>query len=115
MNRDYIFEKTNRLPPRLWCRFACASFLMRTWSSGYPTILKSNAYCNTHTKVRYPGLIFGFDSLKTKIGRQITKNWTGSVLEQIKVAWTNVPISKDRIRLILKSTFYPHNFIAFDF
>jgi len=115
MSRDYISEKTNRLPPRLWCRFACASFLMKMWYSGYPALLKSSAYSNTYTKVRYPGQIFGFDSSKTKIGRQITRNWCGSVLEQIKVSWTNNPLSNERIRLLLKSTFYPHNFIAFDF
>jgi len=58
---------------------------------------------------------FGFDSSKTKIGRQITRNWCGSVLEQIKVAWSNSQLSNDRIRMLLKSTFYPLNFIAFNF
>jgi len=115
MSRDFISQQLNRLPPKLWCRFACASFLMKMWYSGYPTLLKSSAYSNTYTKVRYPGQIFRFDSSKTKIGRQITKNWCGSVLGQIKVAWSNDPLSNDRIRMLLKSTFYPHNFIAFNF
>lgn len=115
MSREYISEKTNRLPPRLWCRFACASFLMKMWYSGYPALLKLSAFSNTYTKARYPGLIYGFDSSKTKVGKQITKNWCGAVLEQIKVPWSNNLLSNDRIRLLLKSTFYPHNFIAFDF
>jgi len=75
------------------------------WSSGYPSVLKINAFSNTNTKSRYPGPLFGFDSSKTKVGRQLTRNWSGSVLSQIRVAWTNDPILKDRIRLLLKSIF----------
>jgi len=115
MNRDLISSRTNCLPPRVWSKFACASFTMKMWYSGLPNGLKTTAFSNTFTKSRYPGLLFGFDSSKTKVGRQMTKNWCGSVLSQIKVPWHNTVLSKDRIRLLLKSVFYPHNFIVFDF
>jgi len=58
---------------------------------------------------------FGYDNSKLKVGRQQTKNWWGNVLSQIKVPWSYYKQSKDRIRMVLKSTFYLFNFIAFDF
>jgi len=33
----------------------------------------------------------------------------------INVPWTDEILSKDRIRTFLKSTFYPDNFIVFNF
>jgi len=83
--------------------------------SGSPVSLKDMAFQNTYTNERHAGLIYGFDSSNTKIGRQITKNWCGAVLSQIKVPWTTSLMSKDRIRTLLKTTFYPYNLVSFDF
>lgn len=113
--QDLISSKTNRLSLRLWCKFACASFLMNTWMSGSPLSLNWKVFQNTYTNDRHQGLLYGFDSTRTKIGRQITKNWCGSVLSQIKVPWTTSLLSKDRIRTIMKTTFYPYNLVPFDF
>jgi len=115
MSRDIISSKTNRLSTRIWCKFACASSLMNIWMSVYPSTLKVMAFQNTYTNERHTGLIYGFDSSNTKIGKQITKNWCGAVLSQIKVLWTTSLLNKDRIRKLLKTTFYPHNLIPFDF
>jgi len=83
--------------------------------SGSPDILKAMAFQNTYTNERHVGLLYGFDSSKSKIGRQITKNWCGAVLSQIKVPWSTSLMSKDRIRTLLKTTFYPYNLVPFDF
>jgi len=69
---------------------------------------------NKYTKTREQGLLFDFDNSTYKIGRQVTKNICGSVLAEVKVPWTNSDLTKDRIHLILKSTFYPHYFVVFN-
>jgi len=115
MSRDLISVQTNRLPPKLWCQFSAASVLMKVWQRGLPAELKESAFINTYKKTRSPGLVFGYDTSKRKAGRQITGNWCGGSVIQIKVPWTDETLSKDRIRTILKSTFYPDNFIVFNF
>jgi len=113
LSRDLISTRTNKLPPRLWCKFADASIVMNLWQNNFPISLKDEAFLNTFKKARFPRLIFGFDSSKLKVGRQQTKNWHESVLSQLKVPWTNLTLSKDRIRVILNSTFYLYNFVTF--
>jgi len=85
---------------------------MKIRQTNSPVSQKLAAFVNTYNKSRYPGLIFGFDNSKLKIGRQMTKNWCGSVLSQIKVPWTHEPLSREKMRTILKSTFFPFNFIV---
>jgi len=77
---------------------------MKMWSLGYPAAFKDDAFSNTYFKAGYPGLITGFDSSRTKVGKQMTKNWGGSVLSQVKVHWSNEQISQDKIRGLLKSS-----------
>jgi len=115
LSRDTISVRTNRLPLRLWGQFAVSTVMMKMWYQDQPSVLKQSIFTNTYTKTRYPGLLFGFDGSKLKIGKQTTKNWCGNMLSQIKVPWTNVQMSKDKIRTILKSTFYPYNFIVFHY
>jgi len=100
---------------QLWCQFSAATILMKVWQTGHPSILKDSFFINTYTKSRSPGLLFGFDTSSRKIGRQLTSNWCGGVLSQINVPWTNDLLSKDRIRTLLKSVFYPENFIVFNY
>jgi len=115
LSRDLISTRTNRLPPRQWCKFAGAFTLMNLWQNNCPVILKQEAFANTLRKTIFPGLLFGFDSSKLKIGRQQTKNLSGSVPSQVKVSWMNLLLSKDRMRVILKATFYPHIYITFNY
>jgi len=88
---------------------------MKVWQTGHPSGLRETFFTNAYTKTRSPGLLFGFDTSNRKTGRQIMSNWCGDVLSQINVPWTDEILSKDRIRTILKSTFYPENFIVFNF
>jgi len=115
ISKETISVRTNRLPPRLWCQFAATTVLMKVWQQDQPLILKQSIFENTYTKTRFPGRLFGFDGSKLKVGRQVTKNWCGNLLSQIQVPWTHNQMSKDKIRTILKSTFYPYNFIVFNY
>jgi len=85
------------------------------WKSGVPDLPTNwgqSFFKNSYTKNREAGMLFGFDNSTHKAGRQVTKNWRGSVLAEIKVPWTNCDLNLDRICVILKSTFYPHDFIV---
>jgi len=80
----------------LWLRFAAATILMKTWFNNDPERLRSTAFVNTYTKRRKDGLLFGFDDSTYKVGKQLTRNWCGSVLLEVKVPWTNEVFSKDK-------------------
>jgi len=103
------------IPPDLWMRFTAASTPMKFWFTGSPKKLKTTAFINTFMKSRKDSLLFGFDDSTHKVGRQISKNWRGSVLAEIKVPWTSEISSIDKLRTILKATYYPHDFIIFDY
>jgi len=114
MNKDLISRATQRLPPKIWLRFAAATTLMKIWFNNAPERLRSAVFVNTYAKNRSEGLLFGFDNSNYKVGKQITKNWSGSVLAEVKVPWTSEVFSKDKLRTVLKSTFYPIDFIVFN-
>jgi len=114
-SRQAISRKTQRLPPTLWIRFAAASTLMKMWFSNRPHRLRTAAFVNTFTKRRGDGLLFGYDDSTHKIGRQMTKNWCGGILGAIRIPWTGEVFSSDRLRTVLKSTFYPADFYVFNY
>jgi len=114
MSRESISKITQRLPPRIWLRFAAATTLMKIWFNNDPEGLRSSAFANTYTRRRREGLLYGFDDSTHKVGKQITRNWCGSVLSEVKVPWTSEVFNKDRLRTVLKSTFYPMDFIVFN-
>jgi len=88
--------------------------LMKIWFNNDPEGLRSSAFVNTYTKMRTDGLLFGFDDSTYRVGKQITRNWCGSILSEVKVPWTGEIFSKDKLRTVLKSTFYPFDFIVFN-
>jgi len=93
--------------------FAGASLLTKIWQSGTPTNLRREFFENTYTKRRNSRFLVSFDNSQHKAGRQITYNWCGGVLLQVKVPWTNRNISNDQIITILKATFYPQTLLPF--
>jgi len=107
VHREWVTASTRRIPPRLWLKFAAASLALKTWTTQTPRNLFASMFSNTYSKNRSPGLLYAFDASKSSIGRSSTRNWIGMTLGQIKIRWTNVPLSKDQIRVIMKKTFEP--------
>jgi len=105
ISREWIDAATQRLPPKLWCRFAAASLAIKVRQSREPRYLHDEFFLNTYTEARKPGRLFGYDSSKGMIGRSQTKNWIGQTLGQIKNPWTTSSLSNDQIRRLLKRTF----------
>jgi len=105
ISREWIDAATQRLPPKMWCRFAAASMAIKVRQSQYPQRLYEDIFENAYTVSRKPGRLFGYDSSKSLVGRSITKNWIGQTLGQIQSSWSNSVLSNDQIRRLLKRTF----------
>jgi len=103
-SRDWVTAVTQRLPPRQWGKFAAASWAIKIWQSKVPEKVYGNIFENTYTLSRKHGCLFEFDSSKTAQGRAMTKNWIGSTLGSIKSSWTDLDLSNDQIRRLLKRT-----------
>lgn len=103
--REWIDAATQRLPPKIWCRFAAASLAIKVRQSREPRYLCDNFFQNTYAEARKPGRLFGFDSSRGMVGRSQTKNWIGQTLGLIKTPWTSSDLSNDQIRGLLKRTF----------
>jgi len=52
------------------------------------------------------GYVYSFDSSRTKIGKQMTRNWIGKAIGEITITWSDRLLSKDLVRVLLKKSFY---------
>jgi len=105
IKREWIDAATQRLQPRVWGKFAATLLAIKIWQTQMPHRVYEEIFKNTYTIARKPGLLFGYDNSKSRSGRQITKNWLGQALGQIKYPWTDSTLSNDQIRRLLKKTF----------
>jgi len=106
VSRETVTVKTKRLTPDKWARFALASLYLNMYNRKEPKTLLREASANCYTKRRKRGYIYSYDSSKTKIGKQMTKNWIGSALGEITNPWCDQSLSKDSVRVLLKKSFY---------
>jgi len=111
ISRDVVDSSTLRLPPRQWCHFTACSFFMNLRRTGNPSMLLNDISLNTYEKGRQPGKLFGFDGSSSRLGKIMTRNWIGSSLEKISGPWTQLVLSKDMIRTLLKKSLYPPTFL----
>jgi len=105
-SRTTVDRQTNRLPPKEYAKFVSCSYAMKIYYSRTPVNLVNSIFLNTYVKSRSPGKIFGYDSSRSRIRRQATRNWIGQNLCQIKDSWTTEIRSRDAIRVLPKKTFY---------
>jgi len=103
LSREVVTTKTNRLPPDKWSKFSLASLFLNGYSQRSPITQRMSE--NFYSKRRSQGFLYAFDSSRSKIGRQSTKNWIGRAIGQIISPWSNLTLSKDSIRVLLKKSF----------
>jgi len=104
--RTEVTERTKRLPPDKWAKFALASLYMNMYAVNQPRALLQNMSLNTFTQGRKPGFLFSFDHSRSRVGRQSTRNWLGQALNEITAPWTDRLLTKDTVRIMLKKAFY---------
>jgi len=97
VSREIIDKATKRLPPSLWAKYSGCSLMMNLRMQGRPLKLLNDLNTNLYTKGRKEGRLYGFDSSKSKLGKQMTRNWIGQVLGTVDEPWTNRAINKDQI------------------
>jgi len=112
--RDYRHEIScenltriiKRLPSDKWAKFAIASFFLNSHHRNEPTTLLRNMSRNLYNRRRRQVFLYSYDSSKSKFGKQLSRNWIGNAICDIKHPWSEKTLSKDSVRLLLKKTFY---------
>jgi len=105
VSRNEVTERTKRLPPDKWSKFALASIFMNMYAVKQPRLLLQRSSLNTFTQGRKPGILYSYDRSLTRVGRQSTRNWLGQALSVISSPWTDRLLTKDTIRVMLKKAF----------
>jgi len=116
MCRTAISSRTNHLPPKLWMSFTAASLQVKLWYTGSPFNLSASAFMNIIQRIRMRDYSLDLTTLPIKLeDTAIPKiGVRSSVLAEVKIPWTSHVLSNDRLRILLKSTFYAHDFIVFN-
>jgi len=107
VSRHIIDKITKRLPPTTWMDYSICSLYINAKMTGQPSGMIMEIESNLYTKRRHEGRLFGFDNSRSKSSRQRTRNWLGQSLARITTPWTDLSMSKDQIRILLKRNLYP--------
>jgi len=105
ISRENVSLETQRLPPDKWSKFALASLFINCYNFDQYSSLVRRLSCNFYSKRRKPGFLYAYDSAKTKMGKQVTKNWIGNALSCLVFPWSDRSLSKDAIRIALKKSY----------
>ena len=106
--RTEIDEISGRATPAQWARYSLASTVITLYTSSDTNIaihLRQSAYVND----RMPFRAKFIDYSRLKIGRQSLPNRIGPLFSKISFNWMT-PMSKDLLRINLKSEFFTSNF-----
>jgi len=106
ISREVVSVQTQRLPPDKWSKFALSSLFINCYNSDQTSSIIQHMSSNFYSRRRKPGFIYAYDSSRTKIGKQITKNWIGHALCCLEFPWSDRTLSKDAIRIALKKSYY---------
>jgi len=106
VSRDDVTKRTKRLPPDKWAKFALSSLFLNMYGSGGPLSSLERISRNTYQKRRKPGFMFSYDSSRTKLGKQMTKNWLGSAINDLPHPWVDKNLTKNSVRVFLKKAYY---------
>jgi len=78
----------------------CLRLFLNAFYRSEPKQLVSNIMMNTYSKRQKPGYLYAYDSSKTRIGKQSSRNWIGSAICGINKPWSDQQLSKDSVRLL---------------
>jgi len=106
ISREVITWRTKCLPPDKWSKFALASLFLNMYGCNEPLNLLEQMTVNTYVKRRWLEFVYSFDSARSKVEKQMTRNWLGSAINEFSSPWSDRNLSKDSVRVFLKKMFY---------
>jgi len=98
------------IPPLIWMNYSLCNLYTNLKMASQPRKLLEEVSANLYTKVRKPGSLFRFSSVRIKVSKQRTRPRLGHAVEKVSTPWTHLNMSKDQIRVLLKKHFYPESF-----
>jgi len=105
LSRSELSKRCNRATPKEWVRYQLASSVIKIFTYREPFYLYNELVKHIFTTRRKPLIGNFFDNSKGKIGRQKLGNRLRFMAE-IKADWIDTEMSKDRLRMLLKRTFF---------
>jgi len=109
ISKKLIDQQTKRLPPKLWSNYNATSTIIKLMRNKHPSTLYTTIMSHVYQNRRHHNPVI-MDSSKNRIGQKAISNWIGHPLQQVKEPWHELNLSDDRIRTMLKKTFYPQNY-----
>ena len=111
--RDQLTQRCKRATPNEWAKFTTASIAIKTVRDQSPKVLHEILIRTYYEERRYKGRGLFFDESKMLAGRQSLQNRLQHI-SSITSAWNELgkQISNDRIRTLLKGTFFSYTTIG---
>jgi hypothetical protein len=106
-NREKIDVICQRASPKQWSKYAIASSVIKCISNGQPVLLVEFIKETLYIERRSPGIGKFYDNSKGKIGKQKLGN-NLSFMNAIKDDWLGLELDNDRLRRILKKTYFSY-------
>ena len=107
-SRQKLDQIGKRANPREWSHYIVANMVASILFNQEPQKLFAELLSEMTFNDRKPGIPRFYDSSRTKIGRQSLKNRVGETASMIKEDWCVDNISKDRLRVIFKKSFFSY-------
>lgn len=112
LSRDQLSTRCKKATPNEWSKYTTASLAMRIHRDKCPRRLHEILMRTFYTERRNRGKGLFFDGSKSRAGRQSIQNRLAHIA-QVTEPWseTGSNLTKDRLRVLLKSTYFLHNAI----
>ncbi len=91
--------------PKQWSKYATSSLVLKILRNKKPLILYDQLQETLYTERRYPGRGRFYDNSKGKVGKQKLGN-NLLFLAAIQEDWYGLDLTDDRIRTLLKYTYF---------
>ncbi len=107
INREKIDVLSSRASPKQWSKYAMAAIVIKTIRDKQPTTLHELIMETMFEERRKPGLAKFYNNSKGKVGRQKIGNNLDFMMA-IKQPWTQANLNNDKIRMLLKETYFTY-------
>ena len=107
-SREKLNETCQRATPKEWAHYTVASMVATVILTEEPKVLHDAIQQQMTVNDRKPGRPKFYDSSRLKVGRQSLQNRIGETATLISEVWISREISRDKLRIILKTAFFSY-------